>query len=220
MTFHLYDHPHDDPSESTSLPATTWQDRKFWVSPWYYGYYIGTTIPVSGLSRQTDLRTHPRQGARVGDVPSSVSIVYKYCHYMASSCHLKVGNTCMIRPPTPNANPTLTFPLPPVGMGGGIHNRDYPYHPLPQTSPRSSPVSYEGWTNDCLQDRGARSHQFQISEKASYPTPQSFVISTNIAIQTHSIVNRLDALTRSVPIRGQSQGAGISHHRNFSPLVW
>ena len=138
---------------------------------------------------------------------------------MASFCHLKVGNTCMFRPPTPNANPTLTFPLPSVSMGEGIHHRDYPYGPSLQTFPECLPVSYKGWTNHCQQDRGARSHQFQVDEKASFTTPQSLIISTNITIQTHSNISRLDAQTRSIPIRGHSQGTGISHHENFSPPV-
>lgn len=133
--------------------------------------------------------------------------------------HLKVGNTCMICPPTPDTYPTLTFPLPSVGMGGGIHHRDYPYRHSLQTFPQGLPVSYKGRTKECLQDRGARSHQLQVGEKASFTTPQSFILLTNIAIQTHSDVSFLNSQTRPIPIRGHSQGAGILYDENLSPPV-
>ena len=138
---------------------------------------------------------------------------------MASFCNLKVGNTYMIHPPTPNTNPMLSFSLPSVGMGTGIHHRDYPHCSSLQKFSERLPVSYKGWTKDFLQDRGARSHQYQVDEKASFTTPQSLIISTNIAIQTHSNINRLDAQTRSVPIHCHSQEVGKSHYKNFSPPV-
>jgi hypothetical protein len=95
-----------------------------------------------------------------------VSVVHITCHH-GILLSLEVGNTCMICPPSPDVNPTSIFPFLSVGMEGGIH---YPYLHLHQALPQGLPVSYKGWTN-CLPDRSACSHEFQVGEKASSSTP-------------------------------------------------
>lgn len=73
--------------------------------------------------------------------------------------------------PAPDANPTLIFPFLSVGMEDGSHGIHYPYLHSRQALPQGLPVSYKGWTDSCLPDRGACSHKFQVGEEASSSTP-------------------------------------------------